>query len=86
MKLFLDTADIEEIRIAARWGVLDGVTTNPSLYAKVGGSYEDLLHEDLRHHAGTRERRGRRRGRRGHAPRGPRVRASSRPTSWSRCP
>ena len=43
MKLFLDTADIEEIRTAARWGVLDGVTTNPSLYAKVGGSYEDLL-------------------------------------------
>jgi transaldolase len=43
MKLFLDTADIEEIRIAARWGVIDGVTTNPSLYAKVGGSYEDLL-------------------------------------------
>ena len=43
MKLFLDTADIDEIRIAARWGVLDGVTTNPSLYAKVGGSYEDLL-------------------------------------------
>jgi transaldolase len=43
MKLFLDTADIEEIRIAARWGVLDGVTTNPSLFAKVGGSYEDLL-------------------------------------------
>ncbi len=43
MKLFLDTADIEEIRIAARWGVLDGVTTNPSLYAKVGGSYEEVL-------------------------------------------
>ena len=45
MKLFLDTADIEEIRTAARWGVLDGVTTNPSLYAKVGGSYEDILKE-----------------------------------------
>ena len=45
MKIFLDTAEIEEIRIAARWGVLDGVTTNPSLYAKVGGSYEDLLKE-----------------------------------------
>jgi transaldolase len=45
MKLFLDTADVEEIRIAARWGVLDGVTTNPSLYAKVGGSYEDILKE-----------------------------------------
>jgi transaldolase len=43
MKIFLDTADIEEIRTAARWGVLDGVTTNPTLYAKVGGSYEDIL-------------------------------------------
>ena len=43
MKLFLDTADIEEIRTAARWGVLDGVTTNPTLYAKVGGSYESIL-------------------------------------------
>ncbi len=45
MKLFLDTADVEEIRTAARWGVLDGVTTNPSLYAKVGGAYEDILTE-----------------------------------------
>ena len=48
MKLFLDTADIEEIRTAARWGVLDGVTTNPTLYAKVGGSYEDILQEVCR--------------------------------------
>jgi transaldolase len=46
MKIFLDTADIEEIRVAARWGVLDGVTTNPTLYAKVGGaSYESVLEE-----------------------------------------
>jgi transaldolase len=45
MKIFLDTADIEEIRIAARWGVLDGVTTNPTLYGKVGGKYEDILVE-----------------------------------------
>src|SRR5947207_13022368 len=45
MKIFLDTADIEEIRTAARWGILDGVTTNPSLYAKVGGSYEEILKE-----------------------------------------
>jgi transaldolase len=46
MKIFLDTADIEEIRIAARWGVLDGVTTNPSLFAKTSGkSYEDVLKE-----------------------------------------
>src|SRR4026209_1245932 len=46
MKIFLDTADIEEIRTAARWGILDGVTTNPTLYAKVeGASYEDILRE-----------------------------------------
>ncbi len=46
MKIFLDTADIEEIRTAARWGILDGVTTNPSLYAKVGGmSYDEVLKE-----------------------------------------
>jgi transaldolase len=45
MKIFLDTAEIEEIRTAARWGILDGVTTNPSLYAKVGGSYDSVLVE-----------------------------------------
>ena len=46
MKIFLDTADIDEIRVAARWGVLDGVTTNPTLYSKVGGaSYESILEE-----------------------------------------
>jgi transaldolase len=45
MKIFLDTADINEIKTVARWGVLDGVTTNPSLYAKVGGSYDDILRE-----------------------------------------
>lgn len=43
MKIFLDTADIDEIRTVARWGVLEGVTTNPSLFAKVGGSYDDVL-------------------------------------------
>ncbi len=43
MKIFLDTADVEEIKTVARWGVLDGVTTNPSLYAKIGGSYDDIL-------------------------------------------
>ena len=45
MKIFLDTAEIEEIKTAARWGVLDGVTTNPSLYAKVGGSYDSILQD-----------------------------------------
>lgn len=48
MKIFLDTADIEEIRTVARWGILDGVTTNPTLYAKVGGSYEEILTEICR--------------------------------------
>jgi transaldolase len=43
MKIFLDTAAIEDIRTAARWGILSGVTTNPSLFAKVGGSYDDIL-------------------------------------------
>ena len=43
MKIFLDTADIEDIRVAARWGVLDGVTTNPTLFSKVGGSYDEIL-------------------------------------------
>jgi transaldolase len=38
MRLFLDTADIDEIREAARTGVVSGVTTNPSLMAKSGGS------------------------------------------------
>jgi transaldolase len=49
MKLFLDTADIDEIRTAVRWGVIDGVTTNPTLYAKVGGaSYDSILGEICR--------------------------------------
>lgn len=36
MKLFLDTANLKEIEMAASWGILDGVTTNPSLLAKEG--------------------------------------------------
>lgn len=44
MKLFLDTAELEEIRTAESWGVLDGVTTNPTLFSKAfGGSYESIL-------------------------------------------
>jgi transaldolase len=37
LKFFLDTADLNEIEEAASWGALAGVTTNPSLYARVGG-------------------------------------------------
>jgi transaldolase len=36
MKLFLDTANVESVAEIASWGVLDGVTTNPSLVAKEG--------------------------------------------------
>ncbi len=43
MKIFIDSADIEEIREAASWGIIDGVTTNPSLVAKTGRRFEDVL-------------------------------------------
>ena len=42
MKFFLDTANLEEIEEVASWGVLAGVTTNPSLYAKIGGKLADF--------------------------------------------
>jgi transaldolase len=45
MKFFIDTADINEIREAATWGLVDGVTTNPSLLAKTGRPYADVLRE-----------------------------------------
>jgi transaldolase len=43
MKLFLDSANLEEIREVAGWGVLDGVTTNPSLCSKESASFEDNI-------------------------------------------
>ncbi|OGC41941.1 fructose-6-phosphate aldolase [candidate division WOR-3 bacterium RBG_13_43_14] len=45
MKLYLDTANIEQIREIAGWGILDGVTTNPSLMAKEKGDYKKILKE-----------------------------------------
>jgi transaldolase len=46
MKLFLDTAEIDEIRTVASWGVLDGVTTNPTLFARTSGkTYDEVLKE-----------------------------------------
>lgn len=45
MKLFIDTANIEHIRIASKWGVISGVTTNPSLIAKEGRKLEDVIKE-----------------------------------------
>lgn len=45
MKLFLDTANIEDIRSAVALGVVDGVTTNPTLIAKEGQPYREVLAE-----------------------------------------
>jgi transaldolase len=45
VKFFIDTADVNEIREAASYGLLDGVTTNPSLVAKTGRKFRDLLEE-----------------------------------------
>lgn len=45
MKFFIDTANIDDIRAANALGILDGVTTNPSLVAKEGVSFHDRLRE-----------------------------------------
>src|SRR5882724_7913388 len=45
MKFFIDTADIKEIREAAAMGLVDGVTTNPSLVAKTGRKFKEVLLE-----------------------------------------
>ena len=45
MKIFIDTANIDEIREAHAWGILDGVTTNPSLIAREGGDFIETIHE-----------------------------------------
>jgi transaldolase len=47
MKFFIDTASIDEIREAASLGILDGVTTNPSLVSKEGKDFRELLDEIL---------------------------------------
>ena len=46
MRIFLDTANIDEIREVARWGILSGVTTNPTLMSKTSGkSHEQVIEE-----------------------------------------
>ena len=45
MKFFVDSADVNEIREVASWGLADGVTTNPSLLAKTGRRYSEVLLE-----------------------------------------
>ena len=45
MEFFLDTADVDEIREIAAWGILDGVTTNPSLIKKSGRDFKEVVRE-----------------------------------------
>jgi transaldolase len=45
MKLFVDTGRIDEVRKAAEWGILDGVTTNPSLIAQAGRGFKETVLE-----------------------------------------
>tara|TARA_B100000315_G_scaffold226851_1_gene234128 strand:+ start:2372 stop:3028 length:657 start_codon:yes stop_codon:yes gene_type:complete len=45
MKFFIDTADVDEIRELAETGMIDGVTTNPSLIAKSGRQFTDVIEE-----------------------------------------
>lgn len=45
MKIFIDTANVEEIKKAAAFGILDGVTTNPSLIAKEGRDLKEVIEE-----------------------------------------
>jgi len=45
MKIFVDTADIDEIRELASWGIIDGVTTNPTLVKRSGRSFSEIIEE-----------------------------------------
>ncbi len=58
MKFFVDTADTADIRDLAETGLLDGVTTNPSLIHKAGRDFLEVVTRDLR----DRRRAGLRRG------------------------
>jgi transaldolase len=47
MRIFLDTADIDEIRTVARWGILSGVTTNPTLVSKTSGKRHKAVIQEI---------------------------------------
>ena len=56
MKFFVDTADTAEIRDLAETGLLDGVTTNPSLIHKAGRDFLEVVQRDLRDRRPARSR------------------------------
>jgi transaldolase len=45
MKIFIDSADLDEIKELASWGIVDGVTTNPTLLKQSGRSFQDVIEE-----------------------------------------
>ena len=45
MKIFIDTADLDEIKELASWGIIDGATTNPTLVKRSGRSFEEIINE-----------------------------------------
>ncbi|MBU0661828.1 MAG: fructose-6-phosphate aldolase [Candidatus Diapherotrites archaeon] len=45
MEIFVDTAEVEEVRKAAEWGLADGVTTNPTLVARAGRNFAEVVKE-----------------------------------------
>jgi transaldolase len=45
MKIFVDTAELNEIKELASWGIIDGVTTNPTLVARTGLSFNEIVEE-----------------------------------------
>ena len=58
MKFFVDTADVAEIKDLADTGLLDGVTTNPSLVAKSGRQFKEVIAEICKIVVGPGLRRG----------------------------
>ena len=57
MQFFIDTANIEEIKQAHAWGVISGVTTNPSLVAKEGRNFEAVIKGNCQYCGWTDQRR-----------------------------
>ena len=66
MKFFVDTASVEEIEKLVPLGIVDGVTTNPSLLAKEGGDPQQISQGHLSAREGASERGGGRDRRRRH--------------------
>ena len=75
MKLFIDSGNLKEIEALVPLGIIDGITTNPSLLAKESGDYREILKRICQIVKGPTQRRGRRHRRRGN---GSRRRAISR--------